>query len=239
MRRRLARRLEGWDTRGTPCRVPNRKEGTSERWLCCCGAHANDLEACELEASHENGRCRFHGGFLGTGAQKGNANARIHGLYSRRIQQCGTHCPHWTNCPFAGDDVEKVRNSIRPKCVYEERELTALRQLDTQAHEQHVPLQERSLKDLEEKPYPMRAQLIGLRENLHMLQIMATRAAAALSTETLKTESIQQSDKYYSTHEKPSALLQAHQILTREHRLTLSLYDKFLDRWSAPTYAHP
>ena len=30
-----------------------------------------------------SGRCKFHGGAAGSGAQKGNQNARTHGLYSR------------------------------------------------------------------------------------------------------------------------------------------------------------
>ena len=80
----------------------------------------------------------------------------------------------------------------------------------------------------------MHAQLISLRENLHMLQIMITRAVNALSITQLTTETIQQTEKYYAKHKKPSALLQAHQIITCEHRLTLSLYNTFVKQWGVP-----
>jgi len=82
----------------------------------------------------------------------------------------------------------------------------------------------------------MHAQLISLRENLHMLQIMITRAANALSITQLTTETVQETEKYYAKHEKPNALLQAHQMLTREHRLTLSLYNTFIKQWGVPRY---
>ena len=85
----------------------------------------------------------------------------------------------------------------------------------------------------------MYAQLTMVRENLHMLQVMVTRAAKALSTQGFTSQSVQQSDSYYATYEKPSALLQAHQMLTREHRLTLSLYSKFIESWGMPKYARP
>jgi len=106
----------------------------------CCGAHAPDEAPCQLESTSKNGRCRFHGGGLNSGAQKGNTNARIHGLYARRIQQCGAHCPQWKTCPYAGDDVKKMPETNRPNCYFEERELKALRQLDATAHETYKPL---------------------------------------------------------------------------------------------------
>ncbi|MBN4046843.1 hypothetical protein JYT90_00840 [bacterium AH-315-P07] len=202
----------------------------------CCGARVNEIYPCELEASNKNGRCRFHGGGLGSGAQKGNTNARIHGLYARRLQQCGGHCPHWNTCPFAGDDIKKLPEAKRPACTFEEQELDHLRTLDSRAHENFVALNDRSAQELNQKPYPMHAQLVSLRENLHMLQIMITRAANAMSIKQLTTESVQQSDTYYAKHEKPGALLQAHQMLTREHRLYLTLYNTFIKQWGLPKY---
>ena len=73
-----------------------------------CGARTMAGTPCTLEPNHENGRCRFHGGFDLTGAPKGNRNAVLHGLYSRRLQVCGSHCPQWTTCPLSGEDVERL-----------------------------------------------------------------------------------------------------------------------------------
>jgi len=205
----------------------------------CCGAHAPDERPCTLESKVKNGRCRFHGGGLGVGAPKGNSNARIHGLYARRIQQCGAQCAQWKTCPYAGDDVKALPEAKRPHCIYEREEMDALRKLDESAHEMYKPLEDRSTRDMEKPPYPMYAQLLMLRENLHMLQVMVTRAAKALSTQGFTSQSVQQSDSYYAAYEKPSALLVAHQMLTREHRLTLSLYSSFMDKWDVPKYARP
>jgi hypothetical protein len=65
---------------------------------------------------------------------------------------------------------------------------------------------------------------------------MITRAAKALSTKGFTSETVQQTDKYFASHEKPSALLQAHQMLTREHRLTLGTYERFVSRWGIPKF---
>ena len=91
-----------------------------------CGAHSPAWTPCKLASTHANGRCRFHGGAAGIGAPKGNRNAMIHGLYSRRLQQCGDHCPLWQMCPMAGKDVAALPHKERPYCVYEEREYEAL-----------------------------------------------------------------------------------------------------------------
>ena len=206
-----------WDDEWIAC-VEKTEETIGKR---CCGARVNEIFSCELEASNKNGRCRFHGGGLGSGAQKGNTNARIHGLYARRLQQCGEHCAHWQSCPFAGNDVRKLPQPKRPHCTYEIQEMEHLRALDSQAHA---------------KPYPMHAQLTSLRENLNMLQIMITRAANALAGGQLSTRIIQQSEAYYAQNEKPSALLQAHQLLTREHRLYTTLYTTFIKQWGLPKF---
>ena len=96
----------------------------------CCGAHAPDDQPCLLQSTHKNGRCRFHGGVKNIGAPKGNTNARIHGLYMRRLQQCGTHCPMWNSCPMRGKDILQIPESRRPYCVYEQEELENLRKMD-------------------------------------------------------------------------------------------------------------
>ena len=113
-------------TLGTP-----RAESWDDAWLAfvdeteqrlgraICGAHAPDGEPCELGSTHPNGRCRFHGGHPRIGAQLGNTNALIHGLYSRRLRQCNNTCPAWHMCPFAGPDVTALSERKRPVCAYE------------------------------------------------------------------------------------------------------------------------
>ena len=123
---------------GTPCspkwdqewieQVDKTEAETGHR---CCGSRVNEIFPCEPEASSKNGRCRFHGGGLGSGAQKGNTNARIHGLYARRLQQCDVHCPHWNTRPYTGEDIKSLPQDRRPACFFEQQELDALRKLDT------------------------------------------------------------------------------------------------------------
>ena len=188
----------------------------------CCGAHAPDEMPCELQASSKNGRCRFHGGGLKSGAQKGNTNAVIHGLYSRRLQHCGDHCPLWKTCPYAGKDIKALEAKKRPACFYETEELDALCKLEATAHPDYTPLEDRDLEELKKDPYPMHAQLIGLRENLNMLQIMITRAARALSVNKLSVGTFHETKSQFTSNEKPSALLQAHKMLMLEYRLLMN-----------------
>ena len=100
---------------GSPCSrawdndwiaIVNAAEQELERRI--CGARTLAGTPCTLQPNHKNGRCRFHGGFDLTGAPKGNRNAVLHGLYSRRLQVCGAHCPQWTTCPLSGEDVEHL-----------------------------------------------------------------------------------------------------------------------------------
>lgn len=64
--------MTGGHTRNT---VPMR---TSPR----CGARTRDGSPCRAPAAHGKTRCRMHGGALGSGAPKGNQNARTHGLFA-------------------------------------------------------------------------------------------------------------------------------------------------------------
>ena len=196
----------------------------------CCGAHAPDHMPCELQSTHANGRCRFHGGTAGIGAPKNNTNARIHGLYSRRLQTCGDHCPQWKACPFAGADVLKLRASQRPICAYEQREHDLISQLEKDTTPN--PLQRYDTTPPYE-PHKFLPEITCLRENLKLLQIMITRAGAALKTGLTQDTEVT-AEKYQMTTSKPSAALQALQILTREHRATLTLYERLVK-----TYGHP
>lgn len=200
----------------------------------CCGAHAPDDEPCILESNSANGRCRFHGGGKNVGAPKGNTNAVIHGLYSMRVQQCGSHCPMWNNCLKAGPDVMKAPQSKRPLCPYEVEELNAFRAI----HEHVQPINKKGeqIRDRSHRSnHPFQAQLTMLRENLNLLQLMITRASKALNIKGLTTETLQQTDTYYASFEKPSAFLQAFNTLTREHRQTLNTYHRIVNNWGLDT----
>jgi hypothetical protein len=47
-----------------------------------CGALTRSGDLCRAPAVKDKLRCRKHGGAAGSGAPKGNRNARRHGLYS-------------------------------------------------------------------------------------------------------------------------------------------------------------
>lgn len=90
-----------------------------------CGARMPSGKPCELAPNHTNGRCRFHGGFALTGAQPGNRNAILHGLYSRRLRVCSKSCTRAHFCPCAGPDVDKLPPTDRPTCPYEQTQYNA------------------------------------------------------------------------------------------------------------------
>jgi hypothetical protein len=48
-----------------------------------CGAKTRSGKPCRSPAVHDNKRCRMHGGAPGSGAPRGNQNARKHGLYTK------------------------------------------------------------------------------------------------------------------------------------------------------------
>ena len=48
-----------------------------------CGAKTRAGGSCRAPAKHGKRRCRMHGGAPGSGAPKGNRNARRHGLFTK------------------------------------------------------------------------------------------------------------------------------------------------------------
>jgi hypothetical protein len=48
-----------------------------------CGAKTRSGKPCRSPAVQGKRRCRMHGGAAGSGAPRGNKNARKHGLYTR------------------------------------------------------------------------------------------------------------------------------------------------------------
>jgi len=156
-----------------------------------CGARLLDGTPCELGSTHRSGRCRFHGGFELTGAPRGNRNAYIHGLYSRRLRTCGDHCPNWESCPMAqehgGADLAGVPLAKRPVCPYEQAEYnTALADaLD--------------LTRMKEWIHPF---AVHIAHNMAILQVMVGRAASEMRNGTVAAQTQAVSEKYTFQHEQ-------------------------------------
>ena len=49
-----------------------------------CGARTRSGGSCRAPAVHGKTRCRMHGGAEGSGAPRGNRNARTHGLFTKK-----------------------------------------------------------------------------------------------------------------------------------------------------------
>jgi hypothetical protein len=168
-----------------------------------CGARTPAGEPCELAPNHENGRCRFHGGFPLTGGQEHNRNAATHGLYSRRLRVCDASCPQWNACPCAGPDVENVPPANRPTCPYEQTEYnTALTD---------------ALDRVSRNPNHDGLDL-HIAHNLALLQVMLNRAAVSMRNAPLVDDTVASTDAYHMKSSKPSAHLEAFTRISREYR---------------------
>ncbi len=179
-----------------------------------CGARTLDGTPCTLGPDHENGRCRYHGGFDLTGAQPGNRNAVIHGLYARGLQRCGEHCPQWETCPLrnleaeasGAADLTGLPPHKRPPCPYETAQYqTAVTDL------------------LASLPANADGHLRHLARQTALLQVITQRAAAALGVATLvETTHVRNGAQEMDTA-KPAAILTAYHRLTAEHRRSMRL----------------
>lgn len=197
-------------SRGTPC-----ARSWDDDWLATveaaeqrldrriCGARTRAAVPCELDPNHTNGRCRFHGGFALTGAQKANRNAVIHGLYSRSIRICGPSCPLWSACPCAGADLEALPEAQLPSCPYEQSEYNSLL---TGALDRVSRNPDRDALDL------------NLAHHVAILGVMTNRAAIALRNEPLVDQTTVAAKNYQSSSRKVSPSLDAFTRLSREYR---------------------
>ena len=175
-----------------------------------CGARTLDGTPCTLPPNHQNGRCKFHGGFDTTGAQPGNRNAMLHGLYARGLQRCGTHCPQWSHCPCASDDVKQLPRQNRPQCPYETTQYQMV------------------LTDLENRRFKIPGADELDRHTTHqaaLLHVMILRATAALTLSGLTDTNTASSDNYASITTKPAAALTAFLHLSAEYRRFLATLD--------------
>ena len=65
---------------------PHAKQSLAYHCSPRCGARRKyDGQPCQSPAVKNKARCRLHGGAKGSGAPKGNSNARKHGLYSEEM----------------------------------------------------------------------------------------------------------------------------------------------------------
>ena len=179
-----------------------------------CGARNPAGTPCTASPTHENGRCPHHGGFDLTGAPKGNRNAVIHGLYARRIQTCGTHCPNFATCPLGknrpGGPVTNMPEHERPRCPYEQAEYNATLNdaiFRTNCTRNADPL------------------ALHLAHDIATLRVMATRSLAVLANSSFIETNEAQSDTYHATTTKPATALTAYLRISAEFRRYLELLE--------------
>ena len=202
-------------TSGTPC-----AKSWNDSWIAyvesvelalgrrICGARLVSGKPCEIESDHDSGRCRHHGGFALTGAPKGNRNAEIHALYSRRLRLCNQECPLWKQCPCASPAVAKLEPASRPTCPYEQAEYDA-------ALEEALELAAQN-----SQPNPMAGHIA---HNIAIIQVLLNRAALALrnaplTVSTLSSNSVNPHTGAYVIETKPSAQLTAFVRIASEYR---------------------
>jgi len=210
-------------TRGTPCaaswteewiaRVEER-EGLLNRRI--CGARTIGGQPCPQPADHASGRCRHHGGFLATGAPRGNRNAVIHGLYARRLAMVGTHNPGWQSDPLGGGahdegaGVLKLSHADRAVCPFELAEYNAV------------------VTDLMQRTCASGNNPMGLHlaHQVALLTVMVSRAARALAYTALTQTMEQSTETYRMSVEQPSAALTAFEKLSAELRRWMAHIEK-------------
>ena len=203
---------------GTPCSpawdadwIATIEATEIERGKRICGARTLSGKPCLLDPNHENGRCRYHGGFNLTGAQPGNRNAVIHGLYSRCIQTCGPHCPMWDSCPCSGDDVRKLDPKDRPHCPYET------------AHYETAVTDNLARMNVPVDADPRRRHSAY---ELAMVQVMVMRAASAMAVNDLLDVRVNNKQSDHAATKKVGAYTEAFLRLSSEFRRLYALFKK-------------
>ncbi len=208
---------------GTPCAISwddawvaqvEARELAMDRRI--CGARTIGGKPCPLPSDHASGRCRHHGGFPLTGAPEDNRNAVVHGLYSRRLMICGSHCPAWQSCPMGGGAIDQGRGvtqlavSDRPQCPFEQAEYNA------------------AVTDVMRRANSRAENSMGLHlaHQVALLTVMVSRAARALALKPFTEKMEQSAENYYMSVDKPSAALVAFEKLSRELRRWIQLVER-------------
>lgn len=216
-------------SRGTPCaqswdadwvaQVEAREQAMDRR---ICGARTLGGKPCPLPSDHASGRCRHHGGFPLTGAPEDNRNAVVHGLYSRRLMICGTHCPAWQTCPMGGGAIDQGRGVMqltgadRPQCPFEQAEYSA------------------TVTDVMKRTQAVAENSMGLHiaHQVALLTVMVSRAARALAMKPFTEKMEQTAENYYMAMDRPSAGLVAFEKLSRELRRWIHLVEREYQRFT-------
>lgn len=194
-----------------------------------CGARTLSGGPCLLAPNHENGRCKYHGGFNLSGAQPNNRNAIVHGLYSRAIQTCGEQCPMWKTCPLSSPEVAKLDPKERPQCPYEVAAFNAA-VTDVRAQLASRPAAAGRALPESETAQPMDTHVAG---EVAMMRVVLMRAGAALAVKPVVDVTVVTGEKHNAHSTKPSAYLQAFLRVSSEHRRYVQLY-KLTDHISPP-----
>ena len=213
---------------GTPCAptwptgwVDQVEAAEAELGHRICGAIGPDGAPCPMPSDHASGRCKYHGGSPCTGAQPGNKNSTKHGLYSRRLRICGSHCPKRHTCPSYDERLLEFPKTKWPTCPYEQEEYDNLTRSLLPQGQDHSPLYEHMV------------------HTTALLSVMASRAAAVLSMHTLVTVTHVQFHDYSMESHKVSALLQAFLRLTSEHTKCVRELAKLSREGQAPAHPQP
>ncbi len=164
-----------------------------------CGAIGPDVAPCPMPSDHPSGRCKYHGGSPHTGAQPGNTNSTKHGLYSRSLRICGSHCPKRHTCPCYDERLLEFPKTKWPTCPYEQEEYDNLTRSLLPQGQDHSPLYEHMV------------------HSTALLSVMTSRAAAVLSTYTLVEVTKVRFENYTMDSNKVSACLSAFLRLSSEH----------------------
>ncbi|MCC6794450.1 MAG: hypothetical protein IT366_04970 [Candidatus Hydrogenedentes bacterium] len=181
---------------GTPC-----ARSWSAEWIAAvnaketelnhriCGARLPDATPCTTTSDHPTGRCKLHGGCELIGAPRGNRNAVVHGLYSRRLRTCSTSCPYWQSCPCASPEIASMPPGKAPTCPYQLMEYNT------------VVTDALAIAESQTHPNPIG---IHAAHNVAMLQVLVNTAAAHLNNTPLTGGGVSQ-DPGASSVEVPNS----------------------------------
>jgi hypothetical protein len=217
----------GKTERGTPyaeawteewCGLVAAREEELDRRI--CGAVGMDGTPCPRASEHASGRCTHHGGNPFVGGVLGNANAVRHGLYARRLKACDGACAQWEGCPYASADILELPAGQRPRCVYETLEYEAVVASYLPSEESAAGAGGGAAPSVWDMPTPQVAAGVNpyLVHTLALLQVMVSRAAAALGGGGLCETVAATGEHYQMESTKVSAALEAFLRLSREYR---------------------
>jgi hypothetical protein len=132
----------------------------------------------------------------------------------------------WDHCPFASEEVLALALLDRPVCAYEAEEYDRVlgefgRDALPRVHNQPTGHAGACPSPNDERDDTDSSVVTSTQHNLALLQVMVSRAAAALSVASFTDTVTSESDRYRMASTKVHAALEAFVRLTREHRAAL------------------